>query len=92
MVEWCKEVFHEEITVAVSGYPEGHSLSDSYESDLCSVRRKEIAGADFVITQLFFDEKIFVKYFTDCRAIGINIPIFPGIIIFKVLKICKMIS
>uniref|UniRef100_A0A8P4K9G4 MTHFR SAM-binding regulatory domain-containing protein n=1 Tax=Dicentrarchus labrax TaxID=13489 RepID=A0A8P4K9G4_DICLA len=61
------------------GYPTGHPEAESYEGDLRHLKDKVDAGADFVITQLFFRADTFLKFLDDCRAIGITCPILPGI-------------
>ncbi|XP_078026480.1 methylenetetrahydrofolate reductase (NADPH) isoform X2 [Epinephelus lanceolatus] len=61
------------------GYPTGHPEAESYEEDLRRLKEKVDAGADFVITQLFFRADTFLKFLDDCRAIGITCPILPGI-------------
>ena len=61
------------------GYPTGHPEAESYEEDLRHLKEKVDAGADFVITQLFFRADTFLKFLDDCRAIGITCPILPGI-------------
>ena len=67
-----------------SGYPKGHPDSTSYEDDLRHLKEKVDAGSDFIITQLFFESKEFLKYVEDCRNIGINVPIIPGIMPIQV--------
>uniref|UniRef100_A0A3P9DH30 methylenetetrahydrofolate reductase (NADPH) n=1 Tax=Maylandia zebra TaxID=106582 RepID=A0A3P9DH30_9CICH len=64
-----------DICVATPGHPE----AESYEADLRHLKEKVDAGADFVITQLFFRPDTFLKFLDDCRAIGITCPILPGI-------------
>ncbi len=66
------------------GYPVGHPDSATYEEDLQHMKEKVDAGADFIITQLFFKAKTFLKYVEDCRKIGINVPIIPGILPIQV--------
>ncbi|XP_035989022.1 methylenetetrahydrofolate reductase isoform X2 [Fundulus heteroclitus] len=61
------------------GYPTGHPEAESYQQDLWHLKEKVDAGADFVITQLFFRADTFLKFLDDCRAIGITCPILPGI-------------
>lgn len=61
------------------GYPTGHPEAESYEQDLRHLKEKVDAGADFVITQLFFRAETFLKFLDDCRTIGITCPILPGI-------------
>lgn len=64
---------------ASSGYPHGHPESTSYAEDLQYLKEKVDAGADFVITQLFFEAKRFLQFYRDCREIGIMVPIIPGV-------------
>lgn len=61
------------------GYPQGHPDSSSYEDDLGYLKEKVDCGADFIITQLFFQAETFIKFESDCRAAGITCPIIPGI-------------
>ena len=53
---------------------------------MCSPREKVEAGADFIVTQLFFKAATFKKFVDDCRAIGINCPIIPGIMPIQVTR------
>jgi methylenetetrahydrofolate reductase (NADPH) len=69
----------DEFTVCVAGYPQGHPEANSYEEDLMRLKEKVDAGADFVITQLFFKASTFKKFVDDCRAVGIECPILPGV-------------
>jgi len=66
------------------GYPNGHPDCPSYKEDLQHLKEKVDAGADFIITQLFFENKTFFKFLQDCRDIGITIPIIPGIMPIQV--------
>lgn len=61
------------------GYPTGHPEAENYASDLRHLKEKVDAGADFIITQLFFRAETFLSFVRDCRAIGITCPILPGI-------------
>jgi methylenetetrahydrofolate reductase (NADPH) len=61
-----------------AGYPEMHLDSESRDKDLEHLKAKIDAGADFIITQLFYDTSLFLKFVNDCRALGINCPIIPG--------------
>jgi methylenetetrahydrofolate reductase (NADPH) len=65
--------------IAVGGHPEGHPDSASREQELKHLKEKVDAGADFIISQLFFDTDAFLRYVRDCRAVGIECPIIPGI-------------
>lgn len=80
--------------ICVAGYPHGHPDSNSYEEDLIHLKEKVDAGADFIITQLFFKPEKFLTYVDDCRRIGITCPIIPGILPIQsydsLRHICKL--
>ncbi len=66
-------------SIAVAVYPEGHQESPGIEKDMEYTKQKIDAGADFGITQMFFDNKYYFDFMDRARKIGINIPILPGI-------------
>ncbi len=67
-------------SVAVAGFPEVHPRAESRESDLQYLKAKVDAGADAVITQLFFDNDDFYRYVEDLRKLGVAAPIVPGML------------
>ena len=65
--------------VAAAGYPEGHPQTPDKKKDLENLKRKVDAGADFVVTQLFFDNGDYFDFVDRARKIGISVPIVPGL-------------
>lgn len=68
-----------DFSVGVAGYPEMHSDADSMEQDLAYLKQKVEAGADYIVTQMFFDNAAFIRFVEKCRSMGITIPIIPGL-------------
>ena len=65
--------------IGAAGYPEKHIDAPNMNSDLRFLKQKVDAGARFITTQMFFDNKKYFEYVEQCRAIGIDVPIIPGI-------------
>jgi len=65
--------------IGVAGYPEKHGESPNMDSDLHFLKKKVEAGAEFIVTQMFFDNKKYFDFVKLCRAEGINVPIIPGL-------------
>ena len=63
----------------VAGYPEVHLEAKDSESDLISLKKKVEAGASYIVTQMFFDNAVYFDFVDRCRAIGINVPVIPGL-------------
>ncbi|EMI19325.1 5,10-methylenetetrahydrofolate reductase, partial [Rhodopirellula maiorica SM1] len=66
--------------ILVAGYPEVHQEATDAKTDLENLKRKVDAGADVVVTQLFYDNADFYRFRDDCVAAGITVPIVPGIL------------
>ncbi|GAB4825662.1 hypothetical protein Ancab_008535 [Ancistrocladus abbreviatus] len=88
LVNHIRSKYGDYFGITVAGYPEAHpdaigsdgvATPEAYANDLAYLKRKVDAGADLVITQLFYDTDNFLKFVNDCRQIGITCPIVPGI-------------
>lgn len=80
---------HPDFCLGVGGYPEKHPEAPSLEVDLDNLKRKIDAGADFITTQLFFDNAVYYRFVDQCHARGIHVPIVPGIMPVLSLKQIK---
>ena len=65
--------------IGAACYPEKHMDAPNLQSDLKYLKRKVEAGAEFLVTQMFFDNQHYFDFVQKCRDIGINVPIIPGI-------------
>ncbi|CAG9467574.1 unnamed protein product [Pedinophyceae sp. YPF-701] len=88
LVKYIREQYGDYFGIAVAGYPEAHpdaivedpeEMKKNYQADIEYLKKKLEAGADFVVTQLFYETGQFVQWVKDCRAAGITAPIVPGI-------------
>jgi methylenetetrahydrofolate reductase (NADPH) len=69
-----------DLSIGVAGYPEKHPEASNMADDLEHLRHKVACGADFVITQLFFDNDVYFDFVDRAREAGIGVPIIPGIL------------
>jgi len=72
--------------VGAAGFPEGHPSTLDIDKDIRYLKEKVDAGADFIITQLFFDNLFFLKFVDKCHNAGISVPIIPGLMPITSLK------
>ncbi|KAJ8755170.1 hypothetical protein K2173_018968 [Erythroxylum novogranatense] len=88
LVKHIRSKYGDYFGITVAGYPEAHpdvigsdgvATPENYQKDLAYLKQKVEAGADLIITQLFYDTDLFLKFVNDCREIGIKCPIVPGI-------------
>jgi len=79
LVRLIREVHGDYFGIAVAGHPEGHPSSSNMEDEMMHLKEKVDAGADFIITQFFYDVDIVLQFVRRCRANGITCPILPGI-------------
>lgn len=82
-VERCH---HSKFSIGVAGYPEAHFEARDITSDIQRLKDKIDAGAEYIITQMFFDNRKYFDYVRRCREAGITVPIIPGIKPISTLK------
>lgn len=81
-----------EFCIGVAGYPEGHREAPGLEKDTQFLKEKVVAGADYIITQLFFNNRYFFDFLARCQKTGITIPIIPGLMPITSLKQIKKMT
>lgn len=80
LVKFIREEFGDFFSIGVAGFPEGHLLSKNKDDDARVLKAKIDAGADFVITQLFFNNQDYLDYIKRLKTINVHVPVIPGIL------------
>ena len=80
LTKFIRDKYNDSFGIGVGGYPEGHTEATDLDIDILNLKKKVEAGADFIITQLFYDVEEFKKFFIKCRKAGISCPIIPGLL------------
>jgi methylenetetrahydrofolate reductase (NADPH) len=78
--------------LGAAGYPEGHIHAESLEKDIEFARLKQDNGAQYLVAQFFYDNQLYYDYVDRCRAMGITIPIVPGILPIYTLKLLEILT
>ncbi len=78
--------------LGAAGYPEGHIESESRDKDIEYLKLKVENGAEYVISNYFYDNKYFFDFVERCKSIGINVPIVPGVMPIYSIKMMEMLA
>jgi len=78
--------------LGAAGYPEGHIEAESKEKDLEYLKLKVDNGAQYIVAQYFYDNQYFFDFIERCRAMGINVPILPGIMPIYSVKMTETLA
>lgn len=79
LISLIRENFGDWFSIGVAAYPEGHPESPDIDTDIHFFKKKVDAGAEFAITQMFFDNSYFYRFMDKLQKVGVDIPVIPGI-------------
>ncbi|WP_457635750.1 methylenetetrahydrofolate reductase [NAD(P)H] [Persephonella sp.] len=79
LISLIRENFGNWFSIGVAAYPEGHPESPDIDTDIHFFKKKVDAGAEFAITQMFFDNSYFYRFMDKLQKVGVDIPVIPGI-------------
>ncbi|CEJ05016.1 Putative Methylenetetrahydrofolate reductase [Rhizopus microsporus] len=79
LVKYIRQQYGDTFCIGVAGYPESHVDSPNKEQDMQYLKEKVDAGADFIVTQFFYDPEAFINWMQNIRHIGITVPVVPCI-------------
>jgi methylenetetrahydrofolate reductase (NADPH) len=77
--------------IGVAGYPEKHFEAPNRQTDMEYLKQKVEAGASYIVTQMFFDNRRFLRFRDECRAMGINVPVIAGLKPISALNDIKLL-
>ncbi len=72
--------------IGAAAYPEVHPEASTFQADMANLKIKVNSGVNFLVTQLFFDNRVYFKFVEECRKAGISVPIIPGVMPITQLK------
>ena len=91
LISYLKQ--NDNFCIAGACYPECHPESENRISEMKNLRKKVNAGAELLISQLFFDNNYFFRFVEDCRIAGIEVPVIPGIMpVINAAQIKRMVT
>jgi methylenetetrahydrofolate reductase (NADPH) len=79
LIAFIRSRHADRVCVGGACYPEGHVECRDLDRDIANLKHKVDAGLDFVVTQIFFDNRVYFDFVTRARAAGVSVPIVPGI-------------
>ncbi|XP_077283538.1 putative methylenetetrahydrofolate reductase (NADPH) [Arctopsyche grandis] len=82
LIRFIRENYDNYFCIGIAGFPQGHPDSQNLTKDMEYIKLKIDAGANFIISQMFFESEDFVNFVKNCRNMGIDAPIIPGLSMF----------